>query len=528
MTRRSPVPFFAPIPGSVPPATLPAAAPARRPLRLARKAGGLTLIASLAVLGSAQSSASAATASDPVGYLDQAVPSGSTGVSVQGWAADPDNLAQPLVILASLDGVGAGQVVTAVARPDVVAARGTGPTPGFALTVAAAPGSHTVCVTAVNIAAGGNTGLGCRTVVVPAPISNTPAAHSPFGALEKATSYGNTVTLTGWAADPDNRAQPLKIYAGHDGSPAPVTSAKVVSRPDIAQSQQVGSNQGFSVTITLSTGSHLVCAAATNIGEGANGQLGSCLKLYVGYTAAQIAALSPSGALEAARAQSATSIGVRGWASDPDDRAASIKVVAYLDGAAAATVTASVPRPDLVSSQQVGPNAGYSFSIPASSASHNVCLWAVNIGVGNNKFLGCAALSTPAVTMLPGPAPATPAANTKVVTLAKTFIGQPYVWGGASPAGFDCSGLVQYSYRTAAAFTTPRTAQDQFKAARMIPAVRAVPGDLVFYHDNTGYVYHVGMYTGPGMTVAAIDPAHGVRAQSIWDSTATFGSFTHS
>ena len=86
---------------------------------------------------------------------------------------------------------------------------------------------------------------------------------------------------------------------------------------------------------------------------------------------------------------------------------------------------------------------------------------------------------------------------------------------------------MQYSYRTAAALTTPRIAQDQFRAARMIPAVRAVPGDLVFYHDNTGYVYHVGIYTGPGMTVAAVDPAHGVRAQPIWDSTATFGSFTH-
>ncbi|MEO7259699.1 MAG: C40 family peptidase [Jatrophihabitantaceae bacterium] len=485
------------------------------------------MIASLAVLGAAQSVALAATPSDPIGYLDQAVPSGSTGVSVQGWAADPDSLALPLSVQASLDGAAAGQVVTAVARPDVVAARGTGPTPGFALTLAAAPGSHTVCVTAVNVAAGADTALGCRVVVVPVPIDNTPAAHNPFGALEKVSANGNTVTLTGWAADPDNLAQPLKILAGNDGSPAPVTSAKAVSRPDIALSQQVGSNQGYSVTITLSTGNHLVCAAATNIDVGVNRQLGGCLKLYVGYTAAQIAAHSPSGALEATRAQTATSIGVRGWASDPDNRAASIKVVAYLDGAAAATVTASVPRPDLVSSQQVGPAAGYSFSLPASTGSHNVCLWAVNIGIGDNKFLGCASLSTPAVSMLPGPAPATPAANTKVVTLAQTFIGKPYVWGGASPAGFDCSGLVQYSYRTAAAFSTPRVAQDQFKAARMISAVRATPGDLVFYHDNTGYVYHVGIYTGPGMSVAAIDPARGVRAQSIWDSTATFGSFTH-
>lgn len=507
--------------------------PRSRILGLAGKAAVATVIAGLAAFGGVQSVALAATPSDPIGYLDQVIPSGSTAISVQGWAADPDNLALPLTVRATLDGAGAGQVVTAVSRPDVVKALSTGPTPGFAMTLAAQPGSHTVCVTAVNISAGGDTSLGCRTVVVPAPIGSTPtaaeiAARSPFGALEKVSASGNTVTLTGWAADPDNLAQPLKINAGYNGSAAVITSAKVVSRPDIALSRNVGGNQGYSVTITLRDGNHLVCAAAVNIGVGVNRQLGACLKVSVGLTAAEIAARSPQGALEATRAQSATSIGVRGWASDPDNRAASIKVVAYLDGAVAATVTASVPRPDLLTSQpQVGPAAGYSFSIPASTGSHNVCLWALNIGVGNNKLLGCAALSTPAVTMLPGPAPATPAANTKIVTLAKTFIGKPYVWGGASPAGFDCSGLVQYSYRTAAALSTPRIAQDQFRAARMIPAARAVPGDLVFYSDNTGSVYHVGIYTGPGMTVAATNPAGGVRSQAIWDRTATFGSFTH-
>ena len=506
--------------------------PRSRILGLAGKTAVATVIAGLAVFGGIQSVALAATPSDPIGYLDQVIPSGSTAVSVQGWAADPDALALSLTVRATLDGVSAGQVITAVSRPDVVKARSTGPTPGFAMTLAAQPGNHTVCVTAVNISAGGDTLLGCRTVVVPAPIGSTPtaaeiAAHSPFGALEKVSASGNTVTLTGWAADPDNLAQPLKINAGYNGSAAVITSAKVVSRPDIALSRNVGGNQGYSVTITLRDGTHLVCAAAVNIGVGVNRQLGSCLKVYVGLTAAEIAARSPQGALEAARAQSATSLGVRGWASDPDDRAASIKVMAYLDGALAATVTTSVPRPDLLSSQQVGPAPGYSLSLPALTGSHNVCLWAVNIGVGTNKLLGCAALSTPAVTMLPGPAPATPVANTKIVNLAKTFIGKPYVWGGASPAGFDCSGLVQYSYRTAAGLSTPRIAQDQFRAARMIPAARAVPGDLVFYSDNTGSVYHVGIYTGPGMTVAATNPAGGVRAQAIWDKTATFGSFTH-
>ena len=119
-----------------------------------------TVIASLAILGGTCAVAEAATAGSPVGYLDLAVPSGSTGITVQGWAADPDDLALPLTVQTSLDGAPAGAALTAVARPDVVKAVGTGPTPGFAMTVAAVPGGHTVCVTAVNVAAGNNTVAG--------------------------------------------------------------------------------------------------------------------------------------------------------------------------------------------------------------------------------------------------------------------------------------------------------------------------------------------------------------------------------
>ena len=76
--------------------------------------------------------------------------------------------------------------------------------------------------------------------------------------------------------------------------------------------------------------------------------------------------------------------------------------------------------------------------------------------------------------------------------------------------------------------TPPRVSEDQFAAARLIPASRAVPGDLVFTHDTEGDVYHVGIYTGPGMSVAAIDDAQGVDYQPIWDpANATYGSFTH-
>jgi len=74
----------------------------------------------------------------------------------------------------------------------------------------------------------------------------------------------------------------------------------------------------------------------------------------------------------------------------------------------------------------------------------------------------------------------------------------------------------------------PRTSEQQFAAARLIPASRAVPGDLVFTYDSEGDVYHVGIYISPGKAFAAIDEAEGVNYQTIWDPKSTaYGSFTH-
>jgi hypothetical protein len=494
-------------------------------------AAGVAVSAGVAV-GLLPASASAAGVDDPFGHLDQAVAVGQTGIQAVGWAADPDQLSQPLTITITVDGMVAGQVVTAVPRPDASAARGTGPLAGFSTSVPAVPGPHQVCATAGNLGLGSDGWLGCLSVLVPGLTPEQIQAHSPFGMLDRATVTATTVSLLGWAADPDNLSQPLAISATVDGKPAVLASTQPQSRPDVVLVKHTGPNQGYLLTTTVTAdGLHTVCTTAANLSVGNPTRLG-CAIVRIGpvpLTPAQIAAHSPSGALQGAWAESATSLRVIGWASDPDDRTVSLTVVGYLDGASARTVQAGIARPDLLAAKLAGANAGYSFAVPSKVGAHNICVWAVNIGIGNNRFLGCAALSTPAAPMPSGPAPATPAVNLKVTALAAKYLGSPYVWGGASPAtGFDCSGLVQYTYRTGAGISTPRVAQDQFSAARMISAGRVVPGDLVFFHDTEGAVYHVGIYAGPGLMYAAVDEAEGVRYQQIWDPTATFGSFTHS
>lgn len=504
----------------------PSAAPAARRLGRLGAIGLSTVAVGLGCLSPL--SASAAGVHDPFGHLDAASPAAGNAVAVRGWAGDPDDLSRPLTVNFVIDGAPAGHVVSSIARPDASAAKGVGPQAGFAGSLPLGPGQHQICASAANLGQGSAGSLGCLTVVMPGLTPAIVAAHSPSGMLDHATAAKNAVTLTGWAFDPDSLSQPLKVTATVDGHSVTPTKAVSYARPDVAKLKHVGPSQGYQLSIAVANGLHTLCTTATNLWVGADKRLG-CSTMQIGpLSAAQLAAHSPSGALESAAAESASSLRVNGWASDPDSLATSLNVVGYLDGNSVRTVAASLSRPDLVASKKAGAHPGFSFTIPTKTGAHNVCVWAANVGIGANKFLGCAALSTPAVAMPSGPAPGTPGANMRVTATAAKFLGGKYVWGGEDPKlGFDCSGLVQYSYRVGAGISTPRVAQDQFLAARMISPGRAVAGDLVFFHDSTGSVYHVGIYIGAGMMYAAVDEAEGIRKQQIWDPTATFGSFTH-
>ena len=84
---------------------------------------------------------------------------------------------------------------------------------------------------------------------------------------------------------------------------------------------------------------------------------------------------------------------------------------------------------------------------------------------------------------------------------ATNMIGVPYVYGGRTPKGFDCSGLVYYSYQQAG-MKVPRTSQQQFKAARRVSLSDAQPGDLLFFRIDRK-ISHVAIYIGNGYFVHA-------------------------
>jgi peptidoglycan DL-endopeptidase CwlO len=123
--------------------------------------------------------------------------------------------------------------------------------------------------------------------------------------------------------------------------------------------------------------------------------------------------------------------------------------------------------------------------------------------------------------------------NMVAAALARKLVGLPYVYGGTTTAGFDCSGLTQWVYRhTGHGKVIDRTANDQFHQFKRISHAAARPGDLVFFHETSSpssYVYHVGVYEGGNDIVAATTPSGGVRIESMtWaGNTVTFGTITH-
>jgi cell wall-associated NlpC family hydrolase len=100
-----------------------------------------------------------------------------------------------------------------------------------------------------------------------------------------------------------------------------------------------------------------------------------------------------------------------------------------------------------------------------------------------------------------------------VVRKGLTYLGTPYVWGGTTPKGFDCSGLAQYLYAQEGV-KIPRVSQDQFRAGRAIPAAQMQPGDLVFFQKN-GDVHHVGIYMGGGKFLQSPHTGDVVKISSL-------------
>lgn len=104
----------------------------------------------------------------------------------------------------------------------------------------------------------------------------------------------------------------------------------------------------------------------------------------------------------------------------------------------------------------------------------------------------------------------------QIAEIANSLLGSPYRYGGASPKGFDCSGLVYYTHGKLG-IRTPRTSLQQYKNAKQIKFSELTAGDLVFFKLNRIKVSHVGIYVGNGQFIHAPKKGKNVSVSSLND-----------
>ncbi len=102
----------------------------------------------------------------------------------------------------------------------------------------------------------------------------------------------------------------------------------------------------------------------------------------------------------------------------------------------------------------------------------------------------------------------------KTLKVAKNLIGTPYVYGGSTPAGFDCSGFTMYCYAKAGISLT-HNAQAQYNQTKSVSTKDMKKGDLVFFGGSTGNITHVGIYVGNGKFIHSPQTGEYVRIDSL-------------
>ena len=144
-------------------------------------------------------------------------------------------------------------------------------------------------------------------------------------------------------------------------------------------------------------------------------------------------------------------------------------------------------------------------------------------GYVHPDYITFAAVQTPAPAE--NKAPVTPDSNVvsytgtsearaEVLEYAAQFLGTPYVYGGSSPSGFDCSDFTSYVFNNTVG-SIPRVAQSQFNATTHVSREELLPGDLVFFGSSASSISHVGIYVGDDTFIHSPHTGDVVKYESL-------------
>ncbi len=319
---------------------------------------------------------------DPFGLIDRVSPGGGS-ITVDGWALDPSSTA-PIDVHVHVDGVSSASTA-ARERSDLAALfPGAGTAHGFSVTVPASFGPHNVCVYAINTGMGTNQLLGCRTVTV--------TSGPPFGVLDVVSAGAGSISVSGWAIDPDTSGPVMVHVYVYSSLVESVSYATLAdrSRPDVgALYPGYGSAHGFSARYSTGAGPRAACAYAINVGAGSHTLLGCQLVI--------VPDASPFGSLDVVSAGPG-SISVSGWAIDPETNDP-LMVHVYVWSSFTESVSYATPadrsRPDVAAAFGQGANHGYAATYATGPGPRLACVYAINVGIGNHSLVGCRLVVVP-------------------------------------------------------------------------------------------------------------------------------------
>ncbi|MBT8807854.1 LysM peptidoglycan-binding domain-containing protein [Lactobacillus delbrueckii subsp. bulgaricus] len=239
--------------------------------------------------------------------------------------------------------------------------------------------------------------------------------------------------------------------------------------------------------------------------------IGQSLNLRAGMTTYGINGVTTGSSSTAASANTASSTSTTASSQAPKDKKTATKAKSTTTNTSSNSNTSTSAN---TQSQSTASNSSASTTTNTNTVASNA---------NTTSSTNTAASSSQAVSQAPTASTSTTTASASasaITSYALTFLGVPYVWGGTTPSGFDCSGLVQYVY-SHFGINLGRTTYTQQYAGTKISVASAQAGDLYFW-GSYGSAYHVAIALGGGQYVMAPAPGQNVMTGSVSSYTPSF------
>ncbi|SOD71030.1 hypothetical protein SAMN05892883_0632 [Jatrophihabitans sp. GAS493] len=200
----------------------------------------------------------------------------------------------------------------------------------------------------------------------------------PIGSLDRITTSGNTVQLSGWALDRDQPGTSVYVAVYEDGrgiSWFPTNAP----RSDVNRAFAAHGNHGFNITLKAPTGRHTFDLYAINVGAGSGNPL-------IARRSVDVNQAWPVGQLDVLSAVG-NDVHLGGWAFDPDIPSTEIKVAVYVDGALAGWFPTGVDRPDVDRAFGITGKHGYNVHLNVADGHHTFAVYGINVAGGGNNLI---------------------------------------------------------------------------------------------------------------------------------------------